>query len=464
MAYNLRTGLTGSGDIDVNVSLDNLDAANITSGEFTDARISDLNAAKLTGTLSADRIIDGSLPKSKIGEVLVPWAETEIPTLPKTKILSGANTGQWDVDDIPSLPTSKITSGSAFPSSFIPSLNLLAGQVTSSQLNLTASDIPALDADKITSGRIDNARLPANVDLGTGDLSCADLTSTGIFSPSTIGGFTLTGSLNAGYFVLSPTANTLEGYGSVLSINGYNGNITCGNVDLNGNDVVDAGEIRFNAGTGNKITGNSTYKTDVTYCDFRSSTNEFSLDASKITTGTINSARLPSTHDIIAFKSVAADYNHPGNTISNSYETIDSNTQMSFTVPSSQLVEIELSFSADGVNAESVLAQLVYGGSNSEFATYYSIDSPSTAGTYVVSKGNSDSFSSTFTTKWVLKFPSSQIGSSRSIDAQVNTGSSGQSITIKFGRTNSLVGYPPVIFKATALPSTADLHIYTSQH
>ena len=47
---------------------------------------------------------------------------------------------------------------------------------------------------------------------------------------------------------------------------------------------MDTGEIRFNAGTGNKITGNSTYKTDVTNCDFRSSTNEFSLDASKITT------------------------------------------------------------------------------------------------------------------------------------------------------------------------------------
>ena len=39
MAYNLRTGLTGSGDIDINVSLDNLDAANITSGQFGDARI-----------------------------------------------------------------------------------------------------------------------------------------------------------------------------------------------------------------------------------------------------------------------------------------------------------------------------------------------------------------------------------------------------------------------------------------
>eukprot|EP01043_Picozoa_sp_COSAG02_P109731 COSAG02_NODE_45828_length_353_cov_5.692913_1_plen_32_part_10 len=32
MSYNLRTGLTGSGDVDINVSLSDLDAANITSG------------------------------------------------------------------------------------------------------------------------------------------------------------------------------------------------------------------------------------------------------------------------------------------------------------------------------------------------------------------------------------------------------------------------------------------------
>jgi hypothetical protein len=64
MAYNLRTGLTGSGDIDVNVSLDNLNASNITAGVFTtdriptlgDAKLSDLNAAKLTGTIVSDRI------------------------------------------------------------------------------------------------------------------------------------------------------------------------------------------------------------------------------------------------------------------------------------------------------------------------------------------------------------------------------------------------------------------------
>ena len=39
MAYNLRTGLIGSGDIDINVSLNDLDAGDITSGTFDPARI-----------------------------------------------------------------------------------------------------------------------------------------------------------------------------------------------------------------------------------------------------------------------------------------------------------------------------------------------------------------------------------------------------------------------------------------
>ena len=34
MAYNLRTGLIGSGDIDINVSLNDLNAADITTGVF----------------------------------------------------------------------------------------------------------------------------------------------------------------------------------------------------------------------------------------------------------------------------------------------------------------------------------------------------------------------------------------------------------------------------------------------
>ena len=34
MSYNLRTGLMGSSELDINVNLQNLDASNITSGVF----------------------------------------------------------------------------------------------------------------------------------------------------------------------------------------------------------------------------------------------------------------------------------------------------------------------------------------------------------------------------------------------------------------------------------------------
>ena len=64
MAYNLRTGLIGSGDIDVNVSLTGITADNITSGVFglariptlDDSKISDLDASKLTGTAALAQI------------------------------------------------------------------------------------------------------------------------------------------------------------------------------------------------------------------------------------------------------------------------------------------------------------------------------------------------------------------------------------------------------------------------
>ena len=56
--------MTGSGDVDINVSLSDLDAANITSGEFDsdripilgDAKLSALSATKLTGTIQSDQI------------------------------------------------------------------------------------------------------------------------------------------------------------------------------------------------------------------------------------------------------------------------------------------------------------------------------------------------------------------------------------------------------------------------
>ena len=129
------------------------------------------------------------------------------------------------------------------------------------------------------------------------------------------------------------------------------------------------------------------------------------LDASKITSGTITSARLPATSDILAYKAVTAEVGGlRSNTITNSYEVIDSNTSISFGVPSSGLFEVELSFYADSVNTDIVLARLVVVANTvDEFASYYSaVTTPSTEGTYMVAKGNSDT-AATSPTFWSLE-------------------------------------------------------------
>ena len=105
MAYNLRTGLIGSGDIDINVSLNDLNAANITTGVFSAGVIPELSKDKIANAGS--------------------WAETEIPTLPKAKI---GTDGTWDASDIPDLDATKLTSGS----------------IASDRLSLVSNDIPEL--------------------------------------------------------------------------------------------------------------------------------------------------------------------------------------------------------------------------------------------------------------------------------------------------------------------------------
>ena len=292
MAYNLRTGLTGSGDIDINVSLNDLNAANITTGVFSagviptlgDAKISDLDAAKLTGTLNVARIADGSITKSKIGENMVPWAETEIPVLPKSKV-DPTHSTQWHVDDNPNLDASKITTGT----------------VASARLALTSSDIPSLDATKITTGSFASAdRIPllptSKIDSST-TFAKSMINSTGTFAVSDIPNL--------------PTTKL---------------DAATSDLDLNGNDLVDVNEIKFIAQSGNKITGNGTYKTEVTNCDLSSSTNV-----------------MPSTHDVLDYNAMNGDYYVLS--VGSSYTTIHSSLRSNnvASVPASCAIEVSSS-------------------------------------------------------------------------------------------------------------------------
>ena len=193
MAYNLWTGLIGSGDIDVNVSLNNLDAANIDSGIFDVARIPNLSANKITSDILAlDRIptIDSTrvpnLSANKITSDILALARipildsTRVPSLSANKITSDTlgidRIPILDSTKIPNLDASKITSGTfnnvnvvvsgdlittgTIPYQAIPPLSSLQGTLTIGQLsNITAQDYINIHGSKIDTGTITGQQL-----------------------------------------------------------------------------------------------------------------------------------------------------------------------------------------------------------------------------------------------------------------------------------------------------------------
>ena len=413
MAYNLRTGLIGSGDIDINVSLNDLNAANITTGVFSagviptlgDAKISDLDAAKLTGTLNVARIADGSITKSKIGENMVPWAETEIPVLPKSKV-DPTHSTQWHVDDIPNLDASKITTGT----------------VASARLALTSSDIPSLDATKITTGSFASAdRIPllptSKIDSST-TFAKSMINSTGTFAVSDIPNL--------------PTTKL---------------DAATSDLDLNGNDLIDVNELKFIAQSGNKITGNGTYKTEVTNCDLSSSTNV-----------------MPSTHDVLDYNAMNGDYYVLS--VDSSYTTLHSSLRSNnvASVPASCAIEVELSFYYNALSYD-LLSRLVVGGTNDEFVDDVIDDtslSRTTDDTVAATSSTSEGYA---TVKWTLKFASSQAGDQINIEPQVKTNYPGATFGVRSGEnTSSGACFPSMVFKITALPSASTITMYSNGH
>jgi len=204
MAYNLRTGLIGSGDIDINVSLSNLTAANITSGVFTVDRIPDMSANKITAdTLDAARI--PNISANKITADTLDAAR--IPDIDAAKITSGVidaqripsivnghindnsidsvkinqASGAFGLGLIPTIPDFKIavnsigsskikTDSGAFASALIP--NIPAAKVAPGEALTNSIDATLLEGVTVLSKK--NSQTPATGGgLGCeGDLEC----------------------------------------------------------------------------------------------------------------------------------------------------------------------------------------------------------------------------------------------------------------------------------------------------
>jgi hypothetical protein len=337
----------------------------------------------VSGTLNEARIPLLNATKIGSGEL----STNRIPSLQASKIAYG----ELDAARIPELDATKITTGTfasadripTLPSSKIDATTTFAKSMINSAGEWATNDIPDLSADKITSDTLHIDRIP-------------DI----------------------------PTSK-----------------ITAGHLDLDGNDLQDVNEIKFIAGTGNKITGNGTYKTTITNCILTDASNEMPTTAS----------------EMLMYRGVASTITKSA-TISTSYATLDSHTQGTFTAPSSGVVEVTLNFYCVSLN-ESIQARLVKGGTSTEFRSAYSIDSDdcvSTEGTYVFETGTYDNVQTNVTMKWILSELSS--GSSYAIDAQVRTNTG--TASAKFGSAAALANYPPLILKVVSVP-TSSFYLYT---
>ena len=437
MAYNLRTGLIGSGDIDVNVSLSGLTADNIQSGVFGlpriptlgNDKISGLAASKLTGTIASDRLslIEGDIPNLSAAKITsgVLSSADRIPTLPSSKIDSSTTFAksminaaeEWAVDDIPDLPATKITSG----------------------VFASADRIPNLSAAKITSGVMSAARIDAATTLDPAiipDLPATKITS-GTFAKSKI--------------------STAETWPLTDIPNLPATKITSAQFDAA--RIPDLSALKIQSDTLNAARIPDLSATKIT-TDTLNANRIPGLDASKITTGTIHSERLPATvSDCLMLRGLMAAYGATAHskTITTTYAALASQTNGSFTAPASGMVVVTLTFYLVCAHDKAVLARLVKGGTTTEFTSAYSLNSSGvtcqeTDNVYVVNHTTADSadtFDKQVQVTWLLTGLTS--GSTYTIDAHVKTGAG--TATCKWGDYGS-VNHPPVLFEVRSIPNS----------
>jgi cytoskeletal protein CcmA (bactofilin family) len=144
-----------------------------------------------------------------------------------------------------------------------------SGVTTSTRFSGNGSTLTNLNASNISSGTLNNARLPSNISI-TGDISAANLTSSGTISGTYSGNGSALTDLNASNISsgtlnnarlpssISVTGNITSSSGNISGVNGtFSGNISGENLTLGGNATVSGNLSAANGTFTGNLVGNS---------------------------------------------------------------------------------------------------------------------------------------------------------------------------------------------------------------
>jgi hypothetical protein len=200
-----------------------LNASKISAGTFADGRIPNLAASKITSGTFADARIASSSVTQHVGDIVHDSLSGFVAAEHIDWTSDYSATDQIDAANIPNLNASKITAGT-LGTARIP--DLAASKITSGTLG--DARIPSLAASKITSGTFDAARIP---NISTDKLTSGTL-------PVGRGGTGATTLAGAG-IVLTSGAQTIAGTKTFSNEVIINGNLTVsGNQTTKNSEVV----------------------------------------------------------------------------------------------------------------------------------------------------------------------------------------------------------------------------------